>query len=68
MKIQEEHSRIYKRAYSLDTWRQVAQMWVVSWDAYFESSHGKAHLFIHGMENQLNTKSLQKYLLQVWKY
>ena len=34
----------------------------------FESSHGKAHWFIHGMENQLNTKSHQKYLLWVWKY
>ena len=58
MQIEEEHSRICKQAYSLDTWRQVAPMWVVSWHAYFESSHGKAHLFMHGIENQLNTKSL----------
>ena len=68
MKIQEEHPRIYKQSYSLDTWRQVAPMWDVSWHAYFESSHGNSHLLIHGMENQLNTKSLHKYLLWVWKY
>ena len=68
MQIQEEHSRIYKQAYSLYTWRQVASMWVVSWHVFFESSHGKAHWFIHGMETQLNTKSHQKHLLWVWKY
>ena len=59
MQIQGEHSRIYKQAYSLDIWRQVAN---------FENSNGKAHLFIHGIDNQLNTKSLQNYVLWVWKY
>ena len=68
MQIQEENSRIYKQAYYFDIWRQVAPMWVLSWHAYSKSSLGKAHLFIHGMENQLNTKRLQKYLLWVGKY
>ena len=61
MQMSEEHLRMYKQPFSLDTWRQVAPMWVVSWHAYFKS-HGRAHWFICGIENILNTKSLQKCL------
>ena len=43
MCIQWKQSRIFRQAYSLDTWRQGAPMYVVSWHAYFKSSHGKAH-------------------------
>ena len=58
---------IKKKSYSLDTWRQVVPIWVVSWHAYFKSSHGKTHLFRNDMENQLNTKSLSKVFVWVWK-
>ena len=43
MRIQGKQSRIFRQAYSLDTWRQGAPMYVVSWHAYLKSSHGKAH-------------------------
>ena len=43
MLIQGEQSRIFKTAYSLDTWRQGAPMYVVWCHAYFKSNHGKAH-------------------------
>ena len=68
MQIQEENSRIFKKVYYLDIWLQVAPMWDLSWHAYSESSHGKAHFFIPGIENQLNTKSLQNDLFGVCKY
>ena len=67
MQIQEEHSMIGKQAYSLHTKRQVTPMWVVSRHSYFESSHDKSNLFIHGMENQLNTKSVQIPIPPKWK-
>ena len=54
MEISEENLSIYKPAYLLVTERLVAPMWVVSWHPYFKKSHGKAHLFIHGLENYLN--------------
>ena len=43
MRIQRRQSRIIRQAYSLDTWRQGALMYVVSWHAYLKSSLGKAH-------------------------
>ena len=52
--IQGEKSRIFRRAYSLDTWKQGPPMYVVSWLAYFKSSHVKAHWNMHGMDNETN--------------
>ena len=49
MRIQGKQSRIFRQAYYLDTWRQGAPMYVVSWHAFFQSSHGKADYFLHGM-------------------
>ena len=43
MRIQGRQSRIFRQAYSLDTWRQGAPMYFVSWHAYLKSSHCKAH-------------------------
>ena len=50
MRIQGRQSRIFRQAYSLDTWWQGAPMYVVSWHAYLKSSHGKEHLIFtwHG--------------------
>ena len=43
MRIQGKQSGIFRQQYSLDTWRQGALMYVVSWHANLKSSHGKAH-------------------------
>ena len=43
MLIQGDQSRIFRQTFSLDSWSQGAPMYVVSWLAYFKSSHGKAH-------------------------
>ena len=50
VRLQGKQSRIFRQAYSLDTWKRGAPMYVVSWHAYLKSSHVKAHWIftLHG--------------------
>ena len=68
MCIQRRQSRIFRQAYSLNTWRQGAPMYVVSWHDYLKSSHGKAHWIftLHGQVTKLKVPPIS-ICIYCWK-
>ena len=66
VRLQGKQLRIFRQTYSLDTRRQGAPMFVVSWHAYFKSSHGKAH-WIFTLNGQLR-EEVKKNPLNLWSW